>query len=129
MANKRVYFDFPSNNPIVDNAVPKLSWLQWFQRIQFIAGEPKVWKDVLSQRSLGVPYVNGTGRPISINIRATSTVAMSIVVVFGNGVVVAGAAQNVVGLSASVYVEIPNGETYTVTVAGVPTVNQWSEYS
>ena len=121
-------FDLPGNNAIVGGSTPLMAWMQWFQRIHNIVGVRQIWTDMLSQRALGVPYVNGTGRPIKINVRAASTMVARLDIMMGSGVAVGGDGQGTVGINMSVYAEIPNGETYTVTVnAGVGTLSQWSE--
>ena len=127
MANKRVYFDFPSNKPIVDDSVPKLTWLQWFQRIQFIVGEPKVWQNVTADRALNTPYVNGTGREISVNISYTSTIQDTIRLDV-DGVRLHGNTA-AIGNYTSINAQVPNGATYMITTfGGVATLQVWIEY-
>lgn len=122
-------FDFPSNNALTGVGSPtNLPWLQWFQRIHSIVGVRQIWTDVLASRALGVPYVNGTGRPIKINIGASSTASARLDVTFLSGVQIGGQGQANIGTNMSIYAEIPNGETYTVTVnSGVGTLSQWVE--
>lgn len=128
MAFNKLDFDFPSNNPIAEDRSANLVWLQWFQRIQSIVGVRQAWTSITASRALGATYTNDTGRPIKVNVRATISVLGALVVTFANGVTVNGAAQGTVGANASIYFEVPNGDTYTVTVsAGVGTLMQWVE--
>ena len=120
-------FDIPSNMPIAGSDMITMSWLYWCQRIQSIVTRQS-WQNMLSQRALGVTYTNGTGRPIKINVRATSTAAASIGITFGSGAVLYGQGQGTVGINGSAYAEIPNGETYTVQVSGgTGTLSSWVE--
>lgn len=120
-------FDFPSNNPIVEDKPVSMVWLQWFQRVQKII-QRKTWQNVTTSRALGTTYTNGTGRSITISVRATSTLASALQVTLGSGLMLAGAGQASVGSGIWLMLEIPNGETYNVTVnAGVGTLQNWFE--
>lgn len=127
-ADNKLDFDFPSNNPIVEVKPANMVWLQWFQRIQSIVGVRQVWTTVTGTRALGTTYVNGTGRPIKVSVRATLSGAGSLIVTFANGVLLAGAYQASIGNNAAIYFEVPNGDSYTVTPnAGTGTLSLWVE--
>lgn len=129
MAKGKLDFDVPSNNPIVNkDGTGTMPWLQLFTRWQWIVGARKKWQDVLAARSLGVTYTNGTGREITVSVRATSTAVASVQFTLSDGTIIRGAA-NAVGNSAAASFQIPNGETYNVSVtAGTGTLTGWMEY-
>lgn len=130
MAKGKLDFDVPSNNPIVgaDSRVT-LAWAQLFTRWQWIVGTRKSWQNLLASRALGVTYTNGTGREITVNVRAMSTASASIQFTLSDGSTLRGPVQNVIGQSAAACFQIPNGETYTVNVTtGTGTLSGWMEY-
>lgn len=130
MAKGKFDFDFPSNNELVtpDRKVT-MAWAQLFTRWQWIVGSRKTWQNVLADRALGVTYQNGTGREITVNVRAMSTASASIQFTLSGGTILRGPVQNVIGQSAAACFQIPNGETYTVDVStGTGTLSGWMEY-
>jgi len=120
-------FDIPSNMPIAGSDMITMSWLYWCQRIQSIVTR-QTWQDMASSRALGTTYTNGTGRPIAINVRATSTAVAALAITLSSGLVIRGNGQNSAGINMNIYADIPNGETYNVTVSsGTGTLSQWYE--
>lgn len=130
MAKGKFDFDFPSNNPVVnEDRTATMAWAQLFTRWQWIIGARKKWQDMLASRALGTTYQNGTGREITVSVRATCTAAASITFTLSDGTIIRGAVQSAIGQSAAAVFQIPNGETYTVGVtAGVGTLTGWMEY-
>lgn len=129
MAKGKLDFDVPSNNPIVgEDSRITLAWAQLFTRWQWIVGTRKSWQNLLASRALGVTYTNGTGREITVLVAASSTSSAAIVFTLGSGVILRGQAGSV-GLTLRAAFQIPNGETYTVTVSvGTGTLLEWTEY-
>lgn len=130
MAKGKLDFDVPSNNPMVnEDKTGTLAWLQLFTRWQWIIGARKSWQNMLPQRALAVPFVNGTGREITVLVAASSTSAAAIVFTLLSGVSLRGQMQASAGSTMRASYQIPNGETYTVTVsAGTGTLLEWIEY-
>lgn len=123
-------FDFPSNNNLTTQDVATtIPWLQWFQRIHSIVAVRKKWQDMSASRALGITYTNGTGREITVSVQASSTAIASVQFTLSDGTIIRGAAQGTIGQSAAAVFQIPNGETYRVTVsAGTGTLAGWMEY-
>lgn len=92
-------------------------------------GVGQTWQNMAGSRSLGTTYTNSTGKPIIINVGASSSVGALMTIVIGS------VSFNSTGQSAAGYnistgnVLIPAGSTYSVNVnAGTPTGLSWMEY-
>lgn len=90
-------------------------------------GFGQAWQNLTGTRALSTTYTNTTGRPIVINVVATSgsTTSMTITI---NGVAITGSGQGTTGIGAQLSVIIPPGASYSASVSGsTPTLAAWLE--
>lgn len=86
-------------------------------------------QDVTASRALGTAYTNGTTKPITVMVSATSAAVGGTLTVTMGAIVVWGSTASAVGyISAATFV-VPVGVSYTVAMGGggAPTVKTWIE--
>lgn len=91
-------------------------------------GIGQTWQDVTVSRSSGVQYTNTTGVPIGIALSFTNGSAATAgvnITVNGLNVLTPSTTSSTYAFTSNVIV--PDGNTYTVTVTGTMSIDQWSE--
>lgn len=93
-----------------------------------VLGVGQTWQDLTGSRAIGTTYTNNTGKPITVNVLVTSTLAGAVMRTIVGGLQLYGSATQAVGGSASIIVIVPNGATYSANIsAGTPTLIFWAE--
>lgn len=92
-----------------------------------LLGEGQTWQNMTASRFAGTNYTNNTGRPIfvSITFEQTSTFVVSMQF-YVDGVEVSRGGQGSSPGGSPLAAIVPNGSTYSVTVAG-NSASVWAE--
>lgn len=87
-------------------------------------GVSQTWQNLIGSRSVGTPYTNTTGRPISVSIvpTATSGATSSLTV---DSVLVASLSFGSATVKAPLTAIVPNGAVYTFN--STTTIDSWAE--
>jgi len=94
-----------------------------------LGGPAQSWQAVIGSRAPYTVYTNSTGRPIYINVAASSAANNDQLYIPINGVNVSTVGANVAGTNMAIAAIVPNGGTYylaTVLAAAI-TLSQWQE--
>lgn len=90
-------------------------------------GYGQSWQDLTVSRVFGTTYTNSTGKPISVNISATSTSAASTFTLTINGVGLLGQGGTTADGFCYITAIIPVGATYVATLTATATLTKWHE--
>jgi len=85
-------------------------------------GSGQSWQDVKATRTSNVVYTNSTGKPIQVNISASTTTNQNVRV---NNVVIGYTTKE--GINTPWNFIVPNGHTYKFSDNSGTTIAYWSE--
>jgi hypothetical protein len=88
----------------------------------------QTWEDVTASRVSGTIYTNNTGQPIAVSINANRNAANSGIYGSVSGIQIQAVFLSGAGAEAgSIFMIVPAGATYSVTITGTWTALRWSE--
>jgi hypothetical protein len=92
-----------------------------------VIGQGQTTAAYTGSRTLGTTYTNSTSNTIVVYVSISNSVSSPITLSYISGQLVQGSASPTAGTYYSIVLVVPAGATYSASMNGTPTLQQWVE--